>query len=129
MLGGGGGAAGGGGFDGSPSVAVLRSARGAASGSESLRVVTSVSGPPAPLASSRYGLSPVSASALLDGRLPRPRRGGRRLSVMPLLGKKVNLVQAARLSCGPCKFLTRAACPGDSQSHMPVRLAREQCAR
>jgi hypothetical protein len=104
----------GGALVGSVSAAVMRSARSArsargtgggggdaASASLSPRVVTPVSGPVAPPASSRYGLSPVSASALLDGRRPRPRRGGRRLSVMPLLGKKVNLVQSARALCGP----------------------------
>src|SRR5207302_485437 len=37
-----------------------------------------------PAASSRYGLSPASAPDLLDGRRPRPRRGGRRLSLMQL---------------------------------------------
>ena len=38
--------------------------------------------------SSRYGLSVVSALAALDGRRPRPRRGGRRLSLMLMVRKK-----------------------------------------
>jgi hypothetical protein len=97
---------GGGGACGSGSTAVLRSARvGVGSGSASPRVVAIGSGLLAlsapPSASSRYGLSPVSAPALLDGRRPRPRRGGRRLSLMPLCGEKVNLVRDARGRCGP----------------------------
>ena len=117
--GGGGGETAGGALGRSTLAAGVRPRRGVGSASPSVRVVTSVSGPTAPPASSRYGLSPVSASVLLDGRRPRPRRGGRRLSVMPLLGKKVNLVRSARVRCGPCKFLSRAACPGDPQRIRP----------
>jgi hypothetical protein len=59
---------------------------------------TAVSAPPPPLsASSRYGLSPVSAFGVL-GRFPRPRRGGRRRSFMPLSGKKVNLFGSPAMS-------------------------------
>lgn len=65
-------------------VSVLLVARSGAGGASAAAVST-------PPASSRYGLSPVSASGLLVARFPRARRGGRRRSFMPLFGKKVNL--------------------------------------
>src|SRR5204863_9063357 len=60
---------------------------------------TAVSAPAS--ASSRYGLSVVSAPAGLLGRFPRPRRGGRRRSFMPLSGKRCICLDRPRCSRGP----------------------------
>ena len=59
--------------------------------------------------SSRYGVSPASPPDRLDGRRPRPRRGGRRLSLMPLFGEKVNRVLIARSRCGLLLCYSRVA--------------------
>ena len=60
----------------------------------------------APL-SSRYGLSVVSAPVFfVDGRRPRPRRGGRRLSLMRLCGEMVIRASPARAQAGLASVLS-----------------------
>ena len=60
----------------------------------------------APL-SSRYGLSVVSAPVFfVDGRRPRPRRGGRRLSLMRLCGEMVIRASPARAEAGLASVLS-----------------------
>jgi transposase InsO family protein len=81
--------------------------------------------PPEPAASSRYGLSPESAPARLDGRRPRPRRGGRRLSVMQLLCEKVILVvPRPRSSRALLHSAFRAFSPGEKRP-APAASCRE----
>src|SRR6185437_7774779 len=62
-------------------------------------------------ASSRYGLSTASPVCRVDGRRPRPRRGGRRLSVMQWGCKKVIHVRPPAVIAGPASSSVEASCP------------------